>query len=491
MKSTQVGLTVEEVLRSCHKTWSGLNWIYWFPTSRLVSRFVQGRYDPLIQNNSRLKELVHNTDNIGIKQIGDAFIYFFGLGATTKEGGKFETLSVPADGETFDEVEKMQPAKVSLALQRMEASPFKFENYISTPGIPGYGIDAIFQQSDQKLWVLECEHCGFKAPVEEMEFPRCIEQGFLACKCGKPLDGHKGEWVPRKPQNKDISGYHVSKLYFPLADIPGILRRWEKAQTNSRLLEDFYHEDLGLPYVDSTQKLTAEDLLTRCTSESIATKASVSYLGVDVGGSRKGCHWVAIDEALNPIAMGIIREPEHAKADAAEWIKQAIKKLTIDFNPKKVGIDAQPEPRLSRAVLSGIGSKGWMIRYETHQKGAYAWMDEIDEIRVNRTESLDNSQTILRGEIKLPWRNEIVEEFAEHCANTARVLEEDEETGKKEYVYKKLGPDDYRHAFNYAVIVSGYDGTQRLTQKPGKVRLTSDSFYRQGINRKGKIKFRW
>ncbi len=31
----------------------------------------------------------------------------------------------------------------------------------------------------------------------------------------------------------------------------------------------------------------------------------------------------------------------------------------------------------------------------------------------------------------------------------SKKLEEDEETGSKRYVYVKLGPDHFRHAFNY------------------------------------------
>src|SRR5690348_286172 len=109
MKSTQLGLTTEEILRSFHKVCHGLNWIYWFPTSRLVSKFVQGRYNVLISNNPKLKAIIRetdgSTDNTTIKRIGQGVIYFSGLGAATKEGGQFETLSVPADGLTFDEVE--------------------------------------------------------------------------------------------------------------------------------------------------------------------------------------------------------------------------------------------------------------------------------------------------------------------------------------------------------------------------------------------------
>ena len=38
------------------------------------------------------------------------------------------------------------------------------------------------------------------------------------------------------------------------------------------------------------------------------------------------------------------------------------------------------------------------------------------------------------------------------CILDAKKLEEDEETGSKRYVYVKLGPDHFRHAFNYEAM---------------------------------------
>ena len=68
----------------------------------------------------------------------------------------------------------------------------------------------------------------------------------------------------------------------------------------------------------------------------------------------------------------------------------------------------------------------------------------------NRTESLDASHSeIMAGEIILPRESDIVREFATHLHNVAKKLEEDEETGSKRYVYVKLGPDHFRHAYNY------------------------------------------
>jgi hypothetical protein len=42
--------------------------------------------------------------------------------------------------------------------------------------------------------------------------------------------------------------------------------------------------------------------------------------------------------------------------------------------------------------------------------------------------------------------------FAVHLHNVAKKLEENTETGSRRYVYVKLGPDHFRHAFNYEAV---------------------------------------
>ena len=87
------------------------------------------------------------------------------------------------------------------------------------------------------------------------------------------------------------------------------------------------------------------------------------------------------------------------------------------------------------------------------KKGSYAWNEKELTVSCNRTESLDASHNeVMNSQIILPKECEIVKVFAQHLHNVAKKLEEDEETGSKRYVYVKLGPDHFRHAFNYEAM---------------------------------------
>jgi hypothetical protein len=116
-------------------------------------------------------------------------------------------------------------------------------------------------------------------------------------------------------------------------------------------------------------------------------------------------------------------------------------------------VDALPETRNARAFAKRFPGKVYLNYYNDHQKGSYAWNEKELIVTCNRTESLDSShREIMDRAVILPRECGIVRDFAEHMHNVAKKLEENEETGSKRYVYLKLGPDHFRHAFNYETM---------------------------------------
>jgi hypothetical protein len=145
-----------------------------------------------------------------------------------------------------------------------------------------------------------------------------------------------------------------------------------------------------------------------------------------------------------------------------DWEK--LESLMKDFNVYRCVIDGMPEIEKARSFAKKFPGKVYLNFYNEHQKGTYKWNDGDLTVSCNRTESLDASQAQILGaagdltgssKVVIPRRSEIVEEFAKHLHNVAKRLEEDEETGSKRYVYVKLGPDHFRHAFNYECMARG------------------------------------
>jgi len=125
-------------------------------------------------------------------------------------------------------------------------------------------------------------------------------------------------------------------------------------------------------------------------------------------------------------------------------------RLMNNFHVSRCVVDALPEIRNARAFAERFNGKVYLNYYNKHQKGHYAWNDKELIVSCNRTESLDAShREIMDRQIILPKECEATRGFALHLHNVAKKLDEDEETGTKRYVYVKLGPDHFRHAFNY------------------------------------------
>ena len=104
-------------------------------------------------------------------------LYLRGARVTGKIEGIKRTSSslkgIPIDRVVFDEVDEMESSMVDLALERLSHSKIQEEAYLSTPSIPDFGIDRLYTQSDQRIWMIEGQECGAETCLE-LEFPTCL-----------------------------------------------------------------------------------------------------------------------------------------------------------------------------------------------------------------------------------------------------------------------------------------------------------------------------
>lgn len=441
MKATQMGLTTWAMLKSIHscKTKFPLGVIYFFPTDHDVSDFSKGRMNPMIEQNQSIKDIMLNTDEVGIKKVGKSYMYFRGMRSAT------QVKSVPADMIVLDEKDEAEPEMCDMARKRLSASEYQWEINLSNPTIPNYGIDVDFQESDQKYWLIKCEHCGVYNCLEET-FPNCLIKVnniiIISCKnCKKQLNIQNGEWVAKYPDNKDISGYHYTQLFSSTVKPADILKEYNKAIQQGRL-STFYNLTLGLPYITSKEKLSPSMLYGLCdsdfTDKPFEGQCKI-FMGVDQG---KGLHIVFKRLKGEKVLTWFTEEIDFEQLD--KYIKMGVTRCVVD---------ALPETRKASEFAKRHPGIVYLNYYNENQKGGYKWDDEKCIVQENRTESLDASHSYYTSErIVLPRRSNETEEFIQHLCNTAKRLEENVDTGSKRYIWIKLGADHYRHADNYAYI---------------------------------------
>ena len=454
IKCAQMGGTTRAILRAfwCALFMPFVGVLYLFPSSKGSGDFSRTRVGPLIDRNpDTIGKWVVDTDSIGLKRVRGKNLLFRGTKST--EGLR----SDPVDLVIGDEIDLFPVGVLEVARERMAHSDAKWEHYLSNPTLPDFGIDRLYQFTDQRRWLLKCPRCGqWTDPVGEWEAaakPR--ERGVpellwerpdgsvaLRCMCCREgvLHPARGEWVARKPGVTEWRGYQFSQLFSQYVTPAEILSQYRTTLNMSA----FYNYKIGVAYAEADYRVTVGEVLALCGSHGLAASdAGPCCMGVDQG---KGLHVVIGRRDGTIVHLGEYRDFEE------------LDRLVAVFHVARTVIDGMPETRKAREFASRNPGKVFLNWYSPHQKGAYAWDEQKWQVSVNRTESLDASHSRLTGEcrIVLPAKCRPVEEFALHCSNTAKKLEEDDETGSKLYIWLKLGPDHYRHAFNYWCVAADY-----------------------------------
>jgi hypothetical protein len=459
-KGAQMGITETQVL----KTMWGLIYsrypqgvLYLFPTVNDVTDFSKGRFSPLLEDNPDLNSHVQTTDAATVKRVRKSMLYLRGARATSRIEGIKKSSSqlkgVPVDRVVFDEVDEMEPAMVELALERLGHSMVKEEAYLSTPSIPDFGIDKLYNESDQRVWTIKCEHCGTETCLE-IEFPTCLLEFsdgrvIRACKkCKQEIFSRNGHWVAQYPgRSKDMVGWWVSQLNSVYVDPGKILRQFN--DTSRRNLQEFYNSKLGMAWISAENRLSIQDVYSNCSQDPMTTRdPGPCAMGVDVGG-------------MLHVVVGY--KPKDKMLQACYLVRVStfddLHDIAKRFNVKCAVIDAEPETRKAREWQQSEPFPVYLCDYAPISSGI-VWDSQKKLVKAHRTETLDEVHDILTtsGRLTLPRRCEEVEEFARELINVAKVLEEDQETGSREYRYRKLGPDHYAHALNYFILATSKIG---------------------------------
>jgi hypothetical protein len=224
-KARQVGVSELEVSEAIHFLWThpGTKLITTFPREKQLLDFSTTRIAPVFRESEEIRTLLGIPNQVTSKKVGDSFW----LLRSAWESGLGE--GIDADVVVLDEVDRMKEGVEVAFRESMKASKFGWLRQISTPSLPGRGIDVPFSASDQQIWHVRCDS-GHEQEVsypdnviQVKEFPIGTKElpagayEYLCRRqdCRKPLNRLHGRWVPRHPDKKNIRGYHISQLIAP------------------------------------------------------------------------------------------------------------------------------------------------------------------------------------------------------------------------------------------------------------------------------------
>lgn len=447
-KATQVGISAWGVRWSLyHADTKGRTGLYVFPTQRDMWDFSTLRIKPTIDASVYLKsrQRPEDPDNKGMRGIGLGKVVF--RGSESKRG----LDSVDCDHIVFDEYDTLDWDNIPDAEMRV-SSPLS-PGLIRRIGVPSdteAGINALYEASDQRKWIVKCGHCGEQQDLDffqNVDMKRAIR---ICRKCQKSIEEviGKGEWVAIHGGEGRTRGYHVSRLIVPTADIGAMIKASKKSKPYEKRV--FYNKHLGLPFDEAENRLTRAAI-------AAAQEADGGYFMQEQVGYN-GTNLVTAGVDMASVRDLNVRISEHVNEDAKRALfigriermfshesgnGPSLEELMQRFNVGMMAIDHLPDGRLSRQFAERFAGKVFVVHFDSNPVGKDMQVIKVDPemmtASIKRTPVIDATFEMIRQQRNMLPRN-LPEGYIEEMRALIRRVIEDEK-GKRVVRYQKSASD--------------------------------------------------
>lgn len=507
-KSRQCGASENEVRETL---WFGdvmpyTKQAYVFPTFDQVADFSKTRIEEVMKESPYVRDRMgldpitgkkkpgeDVIDNVRLRKIGDSWI-FFRSGHTPKAGE-----GIDVDKVTFDEIDRMHP-KVMIAFnETISSSAYGWRRDISTPSLPGVGVNESFAKSDQQHWFMKCPHCGHWFTLIH-EFPKCVKplsvdsrgvpnhnlhlsypfiresdtHAYICTKCEAFVSDEtrvKGIWRPLYEYKTAVRGYQISQLICPWISPTQLMKKKEDYKLD-QLFENYV---IGRPYLGDNVMISRGDIM-RCVDMSLKSPYDLRREGV-VGGTDWGNRSWGVAGMKHPDSpekivimdiWDIVEDEAQTKEDGRKdnpHIRKSGEKM-VQWNMNRAVFDAGYGKDRNWELMQDFPSKVFSCFYpslstDINRNMADVWNEDDHKVNVDRTITLKIMAKMFRdGKVVIPaWvaQNPLFEVFIKHLTNLVLVrdIETDEKT-KKEIIKERVGTlpggDHFGHAMNYLTI---------------------------------------
>jgi phage terminase large subunit GpA-like protein len=307
MKSAQVGWT--EILNNTigfHVDQDPSPTLLLQPTLEMAEAWSKDRLAPMIRDTPRLKWKIADPK---ARDSGNTLLHkrFTGghltiVGANSPAG----LASRPIRVLLCDEVDRFPVSAGAegdpIDLARRRTATFRNRKILmgSTPTVKGQSrIEAAFEQSDQRYFMVPCPHCdGFQRLVwPQVKWPEgqpelaaycCEHCGTLLTDADKPGMLARGEWRGTKPFN-GVAGFHISEIYSPWTSWPEMAQAFTRAKKFPETLQTWINTALGETWEEKGEGVESGSLLGKrepYTTSAIPQGVTLLTAGVDVQDDR-------------------------------------------------------------------------------------------------------------------------------------------------------------------------------------------------------------
>lgn len=461
-KPTQVGITTTCIVRAVHFVdyYDG-RVIFSFPRQKDITDYVQTVLKPVIDNSPYLQSIRKGVWQVYNHSIGNGFLSFMECSV--------EPRAIPADWIINDEVDKSDQDNLEKFRNRTDASKWKIHWMMSTPTIPGFGVDLAFQASDQREWMVKCQHCNHSQFLTwegnlKTKDNTFVYYGCVRCHQLLPNDVIiNGKWEAMSPGKGKPVGFHITQMMLPLLHTaPSLSRAFNKALSQ----KSFYNLNLGQAQHSASGGFTKELFNSHALCGDYYTgnpePDTRYYMGIDQGDKLDVVilEWDGI--ALKPVLQKVIPFLEGKAFDEAT-------KLYEEWRPVYTVVDRHPNAQSATAFRGGKRNISLSYYSDTIQT-TYDKPDENGVFAIHKVEALDTIRRwIVDHKIRLPGIVDHPSPMAHNIIESFCTLKRDEEerliSGVRRLVaiYRKApGRDDIANAFLYAFIAFLMTGHEKM-----------------------------
>lgn len=468
-KGAQIGFSVAGIIKALHRVDAVKeDVLYVLPTDKNASQFAQARLDSIVNLSPKLKDLFVGVNSVGLKKTRHhTHIYIKGSMSENN------LVSVPVGCVVIDEYDRCNVKALSLALKRMSAYENRHLFALSTPTLPEYGIDVLYQQGTQEEFTFKCPSCS---KYIALRWPESFEvcgtaatdpdtiRSFLKCyECGAKLPQEdKSRWLAKafwQPTHKSSGhrSFSVSQLYSFTVDPQDIAVDYHRGCGDEISMVEFMNQTIGVPYIMKGGKITDEEInrnIGNFHKFDHGPPGKMITMGIDVGSF--------LDVAV--VQYDYLEDPwlePHLRSNATLlWEGRlpggdftGLDQLMSQYQVLYACIDFQPETVKAREFCRRFHGYAAMVQYRkgTEQEEIKEKEDDrIPVLTVNRTAFLDYSIGRLhKDRLKLPA--DVSALWKEHVKAISRTYVLDE-FGKPVATYLSSKPDHSAHALALAEV---------------------------------------
>ena len=461
--SRQVGKSTggcaEQLARSC--VFRNFKTLYVCPVQDQAKKFSYDRLTPMMESSPFIERHIGKTQNVYEKEFETKSKIYLKYAKHNPDSIR----GITADFIHFDEIQDQDISEIEPVVREcLFTSEHKLRLYTGTPKSLQNPIEKLWQESDQREYLIKCRGCG---KYNKLGIRNIGKKGPICHKCGKLLDVDNGTWV-RMNRGARTAGFHVNQLNCKIshnskASWMEIIDKFENTRRST-----FLNETLG-ESADSAETPLTKTVLMRASRNSRVKNEP--HPGTSVGGKYDfyaGIDW-GHGEAATVLTIGRFSEngvfqfvfmrkyegnrcqPNICIPDMVNVLKRyRVKHVHCDTGGG-FGLNSVLNKRYKQGKIT---TNTWSSSAKSADRKWSTKNREFPRLTLNRSKSIANFiEKIRDDQIRFFRWSDFHPDFTQDFLNIRKEVRESDDSVK----YVRAGCDDAFHASIYAYIIGRID----------------------------------